>query len=149
MSIGNRRPFADLKVGEVIVSASITVTEAHVVQFAGITGDFHPLHTNEEFAKTTQFGGRIAHGPLIFSLSTGLFTQADPLDSIAFLGMEWKLLKPVKLGDTIRVRSTLTKTRMTSSGDKAIVEHFREVLNQHDDVVQEGTTGIMMLIPKQ
>lgn len=149
MSIGNRRPFADLKAGEVIVSASITVTEAHVVQFAGITGDFHPLHTNEEFAKSTQFGGRIAHGPLIFSLSTGLFTQADPLDSIAFLGMEWKLLKPVKLGDTIRVRSTLTKTRLTSSGGKGIVEHFREVLNQRDEVVQQGTTGIMMLIPKR
>jgi acyl dehydratase len=148
MSFGNRRSFADLKVGEVIVSASITVTEAHVVQFAGITGDFHPLHTNEEFARTTQFGGRIAHGPLIFSLGTGLFSQADPLDSIAFLGMEWKLLKPVKLGDTICVRSTLTKTRITSSGDKAIVEHFREILNQHDDVVQQGTTAIMMLIPK-
>ena len=149
MSAGNRRSFADLKVGEVIVSASVTVTEAHVVQFAGITGDFHPLHMNEEFAKTTEFGGRIAHGPLIFSLSTGLFSQADPLDSIAFLGMEWKLSKPVKIGDTIHVRSTLKNTRITSSGDKAIVEHFREVLNQRNEVVQQGSTGIMMLIPKQ
>jgi acyl dehydratase len=149
MNTGNRRSYADLNVGEVIVSPSVTVTEAHVVQFAGITGDFHPLHMNDEFAKTTQFGGRIAHGPLIFSLCTGLFTQADPLDSIAFLGMEWKLLRPVKIGDTIHVRSTLKNTRITSSRDKAIVEHFREVLNQRDEVVQEGNTGIMMLIPRQ
>lgn len=149
MKTGHRRSYADLKVGEVIESASVTVTETHVVQFAGITGDFHPLHMNEEFAKSTVFEGRIAHGPLIFSLCTGLFTQADPLDSIAFLGMEWKLLKPVKIGDTIHVRSTLKNTRITSSRNKAIVEHFREVLNQRNEVVQQGTTGIMMLIPKQ
>jgi len=142
------RKYAELEVGEVIESASVTVTEAHVVAFAGITGDFHPLHMNEPFAKKTQFGGRIAHGPLIFSMCTGLFVQADPLDSIAFLGMDWKLLKPVMLGETIRVRSTLTKIRVTSSGDKAIVEHLREVLNEDDDVVQQGTTSIMMLIPK-
>jgi acyl dehydratase len=148
MGIGKRRAYADLEVGEVIESASVTVTETHVVTFAGITGDFHPLHMDDEFAKSTQFGGRIAHGPLIFSICTGLFSQADPLDSIAFLGMDWKLLKPVLLGDTIHVRSTLTQSRITSSGDKAIVEHFREVLNQRNEVVQQGTTAIMMLLPR-
>jgi acyl dehydratase len=146
MSVGHQRRFADLVVGEVIESPAVTVTETHIVTFAGLTGDFHPLHTNEQFAKTTQFKGRIAHGPLIFSLCTGLFVRADPLDSIAFLGMDWQLLKPVLIGDTIHVRSTLDTTRITSAGNRAIVEHTREVINQHGEVVQKGTTKIMMLV---
>jgi acyl dehydratase len=140
------RKFAELTVGETIETARRTVTEAHVVLFAGLTGDFHPVHTDEEFAKGTLYGGRIAHGPLIFSMCTGLFIQADPLDSIAFLGMDWQLLKPVMIGDTIHVRSTLDSTRITSSGDKAIVQHTREVVNQRQDVVHKGITKIMMLI---
>ncbi|MGE3147994.1 MAG: MaoC/PaaZ C-terminal domain-containing protein [Pseudorhodoplanes sp.] len=146
MNLGFQRKFTDLKVGEVVETASITVTETHVVTFAGLTGDFHPIHTNEEFAKTTQFGGRIAHGPLIFSICCGLFVRADPLDSIAFLGMDWQLLKPVIPGDTIRVRSTLDNTRITSAGNRAIVQHTREVINQRDEVVQKGTTKIMMIV---
>lgn len=146
MNLGNLRKYADLKVGEVIETAAITVTETHVVTFAGLTGDFHQLHTNEEFAKTTQFGGRIAHGPLIFSMCCGLFVRADPLDSIAFLGMDWQLLKPVMLGDTIHVRSTLQNSRVTSAKNRAIIEHLREVINQHGEVVQKGMTKIMMLV---
>jgi acyl dehydratase len=148
MNLGPQRKYSDLKVGEIIETAAVTVTEAHVVTFAGLTGDFHPLHTNEEFAKTTPFGQRIAHGPLIFSMCTGLFVRADPLDSIAYLGMEWQLLKPVMFGDTIHVRSTLDSMRLTSSGDRAIVHHTREVINQRGEVVQRGTDKIMMLVDK-
>lgn len=146
MRAGKRRGFSEIREGEVILSPAITVTETHVVTFAGISGDFHPLHMNEEFARANGFDSRIAHGPLVFSICTGLFTQADPLDTIAFLGMEWKLLKPVSFGDTIRVRSTLEKTRITSNGDRAIVQHKREVLNQRDEVVQTGVTHMMMLL---
>jgi acyl dehydratase len=145
MSAGMRR-YEDLAVGEVIESAAVTITEAHVVAFAGLTGDFHPLHMDEVHARATPFKARIAHGPLVFSIGTGLFSRADPLDSIAFLGMEWRLLKPVFFGDTIHVRSTLVDTRVTSSGDRAIVEHMREVRNQREEVVQSGTTKIMMLV---
>ncbi|MGH3452347.1 MAG: MaoC/PaaZ C-terminal domain-containing protein, partial [Haloechinothrix sp.] len=109
-------------------------------------GDFHPVHMNEEVAKTTQFGGRIAHGPLIFALATGLFTQADKLNSIAFLGMEWRFLKPVALGDTVRVRSELIEKRLTKSGERAIARHKREVLNQRDEIIEEGETSVMMLV---
>jgi acyl dehydratase len=146
VKLGKQRRFADLKLGEVIETPAITVTEAHVVAFAGLTGDFHSLHTNEEYARTTQFGGRIAHGPLIFSMCTGLFVRADPLDSIAFLGMDWQLLKPVMIGDTIHVKSTLDSSRVTSAGNRAIVQHSREVVNQRAEVVQKGTTKIMMIV---
>jgi acyl dehydratase len=144
MSAGKRRAFEEMTNGEVIISQAITVTETHVVNFAGITGDFHPLHMNETFAREAGFSGRIAHGPLVFSICTGLFTQADPLDTIAFLGMDWKLVKPVNFGDTIHVRSTLQNTRTTSKGDRVIVQHLREILNQNDEVVQQGTTHMMM-----
>ena len=148
MNVGKQRKYAEMTVGEVVETGAITVTEAHIVSFAGLTGDFHPLHTNEEFAKTTQFGSRIAHGPLIFSMCCGLFVRADPLDSIAFLGMDWQLLKPVMLGDTIHVRSTLDSARVTSAGNRAIIQHTREVINQRGEVVQKGTTKIMMIVDK-
>ena len=145
----SRRRYEDLVVGEVVESPGLTITETHVVLFAGLTGDFHPVHTNEVMARATQYGGRIAHGPAIFAIATGLFTIADPIDSIAFLGMTWKYLKPVALGNTVRVRSTLMNTRVTSSGDKAIIHHKREVLNERDEVVQEGETDIMMLLTSE
>jgi acyl dehydratase len=144
MRLPNQRVYGELSVGEVIVSPAITITEAHVVNFAGISGDFHPLHMNDDFARANGFQGRIAHGPLIFSICTGLFTQADPLYTNAFLGMDWKLSRPVLFGDTVRVRSTLQSLRITSKGDRGIVVHLREVLNQRDELVQSGTTQMMM-----
>jgi acyl dehydratase len=144
--MSGRRKFEELELDEVFESSGLTITETHVVLFAGLTGDFHPVHTDETVASQSPYGGRIAHGPAVFAIATGLFTIADPIDSIAFLGMTWKYLRPVPIGDTIRVRSTLLNKRITSSGDKAIVHHSREVLNQRDEVVQEGETDIMMLL---
>ena len=144
--MAERRRYEDLRIDEVVESQGLTITETHVVLFAGLTGDFHPVHTDETVASQSPYGGRIAHGPAVFAIATGLFTIADPIDSIAFLGMTWRYLKPVAIGDTIHVRSTLLSTRITSSQDKAIVHHKREVVNQRSEVVQEGETDIMMLL---
>jgi acyl dehydratase len=144
MKSGKRRLYSDLVLGEVIDSPAITVTETHVVLFSGLAGDFHPIHTNVEYASKTQFGARLAHGPLVFSLSMGLLLQANPLDSIAFLGMDWNIVAPVRIGDTIFLRTTLEKSRLTSAGDKAVIEHRCEVINQNDQIVQKGITKILM-----
>src|ERR1700709_2464655 len=105
------RYFEDLEKGEIHASRGRTITEGDIVNFAGLSGDFTQLHTDEEFAKTTPFGRRIAHGALIFSISTGLVTQMNLLNDtlIAFYGVEkLRFVKPVFIGDTIHVMKKVT-----------------------------------------
>jgi acyl dehydratase len=140
------RKYEDLVEGESVESQAITITEAHVVHFAGLTGDFHPVHMDDIYARKAPFGGRIAHGALVLSLAVALAGMALPLESIAVLGLSWRFLKPVAIGDTVRVRSTLIGKRVTSRGDRGIVQQKLEVLNQAGEVVQEGQTEIMVLV---
>ena len=95
------------EIGAEFESPARTVTEADIVMFAGLSGDYNPLHVNEEYCKTTIFGTRIAHGPLVYAITAGLLFQLHLYDDtlIAFLGFEnLKFTKPVKPGDTIRAR---------------------------------------------
>ena len=92
-------------IGAEFVSPARTFTEADIVTFAGLSGDYNPLHINEEYCKTTQFGRRIAHGPLVYAIAAGLIFQLHLYDDtlIAFLGFDsLKFTNPVKAGDTIQ-----------------------------------------------
>jgi acyl dehydratase len=137
------RQFSELQPGEVIESAALTVTEAHITAFAGLTGDFHPLHMDAVAAAETPFKGRIAHGLLITSLCNGLINQADRFDAIAILSIEYDMVAPVLIGDTIHVRSELVDKRITSAGFRGIVVYAREVVRQNGDVVQRGRTTFL------
>ena len=137
----------DFKLGDKLTTASITVTEAHIVNFAGLTLDYYPLHTDEEYAKKTQYGGRIAHGPLTFCLAVGLVGQtgvfADSL--IAFLGVErLRLLAPVKPGDTIHVEAEVTSIRETSKPDRGLTTMTYTVINQRGEAVATVEMNFMM-----
>ncbi len=128
-------------------SPARTVTEADVVHFAGISGDYNPLHVNEEFCKETIFGTRIAHGPLIYSIAAGLLFQLHLYDDtlIAFLGFDsLKFTKPVKIGDTIHARIKVTEKRETSKPDRGVMKRTLEVVNQHGEVVQEGVQAFLL-----
>ena len=99
--------FEDFETSADLVSRGRTITDADVMAFAGLTGDFTELHTNEEFAKTTRFGRRIAHGALVFSIAMGLATRTNILDDtlIAFAGVDkLRFVEPVFIGDTIHPR---------------------------------------------
>ena len=139
-----RRCWEDIEVGEEYESPGRTVTEADIVLFAGLSGDYNVLHTDAEFMKESIFGERIAHGLLGLAMQSGLLTRAmTPYATIAFGGLRWKFKAPIKIGDTIRVRARVLAKKATKS-DRGLITLERTVLNQRDGVVQEGETDLIV-----
>src|SRR5690606_39721759 len=113
----------DFQVGEVYDAGRITVTETHVVNWAGLTGDFYPLHMDKEYAAQSQFGERLAHGPMIFALAVGRVALAGfgGNSAISWLGADnMQMLAPVRIGDTIRVTVEIMEMRRTSNPCKGV-----------------------------
>lgn len=129
--------YDEFEIGAVYESQARTVTEADVATFAGLSGDFNPLHTDAEFGKTTPFGGRIAHGMLTVAMSTGMsnWTGLFAGTTIALLEQNIKYKAPVMFGDTIHLKMTVTEKKETSKPDRGIVTVAAQVLNQNDVLV--------------
>lgn len=131
--------------GEEYVSPGRTVTEADIVLFAGLSGDYNIIHTDAEFMKTSIFGERIAHGLLGLAIQSGLLTRAmQPYATIAFAGLKWKFRNPVKIGDTIHVRGKVIGKVESPKPDRGVITLARTVLNQRGEVVQEGETDLVV-----
>src|SRR5579885_3656116 len=109
--------------GKEYITRSRTVTEADVVAFAGLSGDYNPLHTDAEFMKSSPFGERIAHGMLVAAMSTGMSSQRGWFEgtTIALLEVNFKFKAPVKFGDTVHLVLQLKEKRETSKPDRGIV----------------------------
>jgi itaconyl-CoA hydratase len=131
----------DFQVGQQFVTESVTVTETHVVNWASLTGDWYKLHMDEEYAKTTPFKGRIAHGPLIFALSMGLCARLVEYlggSEGAFLGIDkMRALAPVRMGDTIHCEVEIIRMRETKQPDKGIFNSRHTVKNHRGEKVFE------------
>jgi acyl dehydratase len=133
--------FEDFEVGTRWESARRTVTEADISAFAGVSGDFNPLHTDEVSASAGAYGGRIAHGALVLSIATGLRQQMGIFAGTHRGLLEirsWRFLGPVRPGDTIDTVTTVSEMRLTSKGDAGVVVQGVEVRNQRGEVVQAG-----------
>ena len=132
--------FEEFSVGQEIESTARTMTEADIVSFAGLSGDYNPLHTDAEFAKSTPYGQRIAHGMLGLSIASGLAVRTGFIEgtALAFMGVNWKFKSPILIGDTIRVRAKATKARAMSSMGGGMVVFAVSILNQRDERVQQG-----------
>ena len=129
--------FEDFESAAEISTRGRTITEADVVVFAGLTGDFVELHTNEEFAKQTPFGRRIAHGALVFSISIGLSTRTNLLDDtlLAFAGVDkLRFVSPVFIGDTIHVTKRVAE-RKELGAEQGTVTFETRVVNQRNELV--------------
>ena len=139
----------DFKVGEKAVSPGRTITEADIVMFAALSGDWSELHTNAEYMKDSQFGERIAHGLLTLSISYGLALRIRgnlPIDVLAFLGIDKVRFKiPVLIGDTVKVESEVIEARPSKSKPRAGILRFKNtVKNQRDEDVASWETIVMV-----
>lgn len=147
------RYFEDFSLGERFETYSRTITEADLVNFAGMTGDNNPLHMDEEFAAASSFGGRIAHGPFFVGLTFGLLSQFDLLERtvLALRRVSWQYDGPVRPGDTVRVKAVVTGLKENpSKPDRGNLTMEVEVVNQRDEVVQTGEfTTVMARRPEQ
>lgn len=140
------RYFEEFQVGERLTTEAREITERDIVQFAELTGDKNALHLDEAYAETTEFGGRIAHGLLGLSIASGLWVQLGLLERtiIAFLGLEWKFVAPVRIGDRLHVILSVLEKKETKRADRGIIRFGAIFLNQKKEAVQEGIWTVLI-----
>lgn len=139
--------FEEMEVGRSWVSPRRTLTEADVSSFAGLSGDFNPLHVDEVAASASIFDRRVVHGALVFSVATGLRQQMPIFRGSIRALLElrsWKFRRPVFVGDTVVVVTTVTEQNETSKPDQGIVVQQVDVVNQDGETVQTGELVSLM-----
>ena len=140
--------FEDLAVGDHWTSLGRTITESDIVSFAGLTGDYDPLHVDHEFARQTPFGKPIAHGLLGLSFVAGLASQCPSVRTIAFLKIEnWEFLKPIYIGDTVHAETEVV-AKNPNGRRTGYVTWRRQLFNQAGAVVQSGVFQTLVAIAK-
>ncbi|WP_422934545.1 MaoC/PaaZ C-terminal domain-containing protein [Sinomonas sp. P47F7] len=140
--------YSDLHVGLQFRSPGRTITDADLVGFAGLTGDFSELHTSDVYAQSSQFGRRVAHGMLGLAYAHGLMwarTGELRQTAIAFLGIsDWRFVAPIFVGDTIFVDYVIVELRDSrSKPDQAIATFDVRLVNQRGDVLQRGKKALL------
>jgi 3-hydroxybutyryl-CoA dehydratase len=137
--------FDDLEIGQEWTSGGRTITEADIVNFAGFSGDFNPIHIDHEFAKTTPFRRPIAHGFGIFCIASGLGVMTPPVRTMALLRViDWKFQAPVFAGDTIKCKTRVVEKTVRGRGRRGEVVWHRAIVNQDGKIVQEGEVVTMI-----
>ena len=139
--------FEQYKIGMEITSQGRTITESDISAFAGLSGDYNQIHTDEVYASSSAFGQRVAHGLLVTSIVSGLAVQTGFMEGtvIAFREIsQWKFSKPVFIGDTITVVIQVTNTKKMSRLNGGAVTFSLNVYNQSESVVQRGEWVILL-----
>ncbi len=133
--------------GDQVTSMGRTITEADVVNFAALSGDWNLIHTNTEYSQGHMFGQRVAHGLLILSIASGLSVRLGFMEEtiLAFRSIgEWRFQRPVFIGDTVCVRLTVDTTKAMPRLGGGLVTFKVDVLNQQDEVVQRGVWEMLV-----
>lgn len=143
--------FEDVELGAVHITSARTITDADVSLFAGLSGDYNSLHVDDEYARQTPFGRRIAHGLLVLSISSGLTTRLPLMYAMqpALLGMMQATAQfraPVYIGDTISVELEVTQKRVTSDGKRGVLTEMRRTHNQQGELVLESEWAVLIAL---
>jgi acyl dehydratase len=130
----------DHELGTVYWSSGRTVTETDVMGFAAVSGDYNPLHTDDELGKSSVFGEKVPHGPLGMLFAMGGYDRIGLVEgvAVAFLEIAWRFKAPMRIGDTVRTKVTVADLKETKHPDRGVVTMLLEVFNQRDELVQEG-----------
>ena len=134
----NELMYKDIQIGD-IAYFSKTITDSDIFQFAGLTGDFNPIHIDNEYAKETPFKERIAHGLLTGSFISTVIGMKLPGPNSIYLSQNFKFIAPVKIGDTVKATVEVVEKR----DDKKIITLKTQVLNQRQEMVVDGEAVIM------
>lgn len=141
--------FEEFEVGQKFTTAGRTVTEADIVAFAGLSGDYNQIHVDAEYSRHTSVGRRVAHGLLGLSIASGLAVQTGILEGtiIAFREINgWRFVKPVFMGDTIHVDLEVLETKNLSRIGAGVVLIGLDVRNQNDETVMKGTWSALIAL---
>lgn len=139
--------FEEFEVGQKILTAGRTVTEADIVAFAGLSGDFNQMHTDAVYSAQTPFGQRVAHGLLVTSIVSGLAVQTGVMEGTVMAFREinsWKFIKPVLIGDTVHAILNVVETKELRRIGGGSVTIDVDVRNQHDDTVMRGVWTVLI-----
>jgi len=133
--------FDDVEIGQEWRSLGRTVSETDIVNFAGLSGDFNPIHVDHEYARTTVFRKPIAHGLLVWSIGSGLSLWAPPMRTMALLStLNWEFKEPVFIGDTVHMISKVVGKEERARGRRGTVTWHRQIVKQDGKIAQEGQT---------
>jgi len=136
----------DFEVGQTIRTSARTITSTDIVNFACLSGDFNEVHTDWEYCKSTPFGEPVAHGPLVYAIMGGLQYASGINDGtlLALLGVDkWRMLAPVKHGDTLHMEITVIEKKETSKPDRGVIKVQRKFVKHDGTVAQEMETALM------
>jgi acyl dehydratase len=144
-------PAKEAKAQRVVTTPGRTIGEGDINLFAGLVGDFTPIHVDDVAAKASPHGARIAHGPLAMATAIGMLTQTGIMGDrvIGLVNLNWDFCGAVKINDTIRSRVTIEESRPTSKPGRELTTFAFEVINQDNVVVQRGKMLVVMRAEEQ
>lgn len=147
--------YEDIEVGYAGTTGGRTITDADVLGFAGVSGDFNRAHVDGAHMAESRYGQRIAHGLLGAAAMTGLLCRDAPeifgtqLDGVAFLGIDVRFRAPILVGDTVTAQWRITGKRVTSAGDTGVVEYAVELVKQDGSTAQASTFAMLVNVRGQ
>lgn len=144
------KTYAEWEVGKEFVTGARTITEADIVNFAGLSGDWSATHTNDVYGKSTIYGTRIAYGNVTFIVSTGLLAQTLMFEGTALALLDFRISyqEPVRFEDTIYCRFSVTEKRPTKKAEQGLITVHAFVYNQNDEQVAEETLVFLVSMEK-
>lgn len=139
--------FEEFQAGQKVITAGRTVTEADIVTFAGLSGDYNQIHTDAVYSQASPFGQRVAHGLLGLAIASGLTVQTGVMEGtiLAFREInEWKFIQPVHIGDTLHVELDVLETKALRRIGGGSVSIALDVKNQNGQTVMKGIWSVLV-----